>query len=789
VAEGSSCHTYYRAFDPRGDDSLAKIARRIPRRSTVLDVGCGPGVLSAYLTREKECVVDAIDIDAQAVDAAAGQCRTARRVDLDRSRPTEVFGDRRYSVIVCADVLEHVVSPAAVLDDLRQLLVPEGRLLVSIPNVAYAGVTGELLQGRFQYRDEGILDRTHRHFLTRAGVVDLLQGAGFDVLEMEPVVVDLTRSEFDPCIDTLPPEVVNCLLSAPDALAYQFVAECAPRSATRPIRPGAPAERPGPKQLRFYVQAYWRAAAESFSEERRCWAAAEVGQEHQTIRLELPGTVRGPTELRFDPADRPGYLRIGGISLCDHRGDRLWRWNHDVETLSRSKRHELEFSAVGEDAVALSAGHDPWVLLPIPRETLARITQGGRIEVELSWPRSADFLVLAPKVQELEQEREAAGAEIGQLKSQLDTAKSQLDTAREACGQLKSQLGEALRLRAEAESQSVRNLKRAGRAEVEKEWAIGGVRDVWGAVTSSLVDAVNTLVASRAWRLGNGLGNLVNRLKGRPEVDLTREVRAACTDLDEAAQGAMGDARQWLAGQATAFDRLKAKAAQVSGSRRYGIGRLLGRLASAVRPWRPWVDPASGLAAAVQMASRGMESWLAAGRLSVVQAGDVKSAASHGRQRFVDPVDIVVALGNVAAEERANLERLIETTSPPYHLWLAAPAALRGDSWLSEFAATQGAFVVWREAEGTPDKLLEQLRRSSSPAVAFLSAAAPMPESWLDDALAALNEDEGREVVPLDVAGADAPVDATIDAGWPRRMLARKKILGALERPAPSRGA
>ena len=41
----------------------------------------------------------------------------------------------------------------------RQLLQPEGRLLISVPNAGYTGLIAELLEGEFLYREEGLLDR------------------------------------------------------------------------------------------------------------------------------------------------------------------------------------------------------------------------------------------------------------------------------------------------------------------------------------------------------------------------------------------------------------------------------------------------------------------------------------------------------------------------------------------------------------------------------------------------------------------------------------------------------
>jgi hypothetical protein len=81
-----------------------------------------------------------------------------------------------------ADVLEHLVEPAAVLRHLRRWLSDSGRILISIPNIRHESVVLPLLvEGRWEYADSGILDRTHLRFFTRDGVLKLLVDAGFEL--------------------------------------------------------------------------------------------------------------------------------------------------------------------------------------------------------------------------------------------------------------------------------------------------------------------------------------------------------------------------------------------------------------------------------------------------------------------------------------------------------------------------------------------------------------------------------------------------------------------------------
>jgi O-antigen biosynthesis protein len=65
-----------------------------------------------------------------------------------------------------------------------------GRVIVSLPNVANWRVRWMLLQGRWEYANDGILDRTHLHFYTRITGAALCADAGFRVVGCEvPTVV------------------------------------------------------------------------------------------------------------------------------------------------------------------------------------------------------------------------------------------------------------------------------------------------------------------------------------------------------------------------------------------------------------------------------------------------------------------------------------------------------------------------------------------------------------------------------------------------------------------------
>lgn len=221
-------HIYQREVNPDSGDSLALIARRIPAGSTVLELGVATGYFSRFLTEEMGCAVDGVERDPGMAEAARQWCRQLLVADLERERLADHFPGGAYDAIIAADVLEHLYDPAAVLAQAGGLLKPGGRVVISIPNVAYGGLILDLIAGNFEYRDEGLLDRTHIRFYTRATFLELLESLGFEIESVEPVQMAFEHSEFYGRLELLPVPLKNYIFSRPDAYAYQFIIEARP---------------------------------------------------------------------------------------------------------------------------------------------------------------------------------------------------------------------------------------------------------------------------------------------------------------------------------------------------------------------------------------------------------------------------------------------------------------------------------------------------------------------------------------------------------------------------------
>jgi hypothetical protein len=95
----------------------------------------------------------------------------------------------RYDALLFLDVLEHLADPWSILQGSHALLRDGGHAYVSVPNVAHWTVRKELLLGRWEYRDNGLMDRTHLRFFTLESARELMESARWRIV-WEGVDVD-----------------------------------------------------------------------------------------------------------------------------------------------------------------------------------------------------------------------------------------------------------------------------------------------------------------------------------------------------------------------------------------------------------------------------------------------------------------------------------------------------------------------------------------------------------------------------------------------------------------------
>jgi SAM-dependent methyltransferase len=145
----------------------------------ILDVGAGVGATSAWLkTRYPSCTTIALEGNGAIREELGRNVDEAVILDLNEPIPDVGTPD----LVLCLDVLEHLMQPVEVLKRVTRTMADGGTVIVSVPNVAHASVSLPLLlRARFEYRDAGILDRTHLRFFDRISVVALMNQAGFVV--------------------------------------------------------------------------------------------------------------------------------------------------------------------------------------------------------------------------------------------------------------------------------------------------------------------------------------------------------------------------------------------------------------------------------------------------------------------------------------------------------------------------------------------------------------------------------------------------------------------------------
>lgn len=211
--------SYY--ADPR-PDVQAVIG---PHARRVLDVGCGAGALAAALKASGTDYVAGIELDPGAAAEARSVIDTLVEGSvMDCPLP---FAPGEFDYLVFADILEHLPDPDRALERLLPLLRPDGRIVVSVPNMRFYTVLLRLAVDRWSYAPAGVRDRTHLRIFTRHSLERMLARHGLMIERLSrnfrlfedqseigrtgALATRVVRRTFAPAV-------------LPDLMAYQYIA-------------------------------------------------------------------------------------------------------------------------------------------------------------------------------------------------------------------------------------------------------------------------------------------------------------------------------------------------------------------------------------------------------------------------------------------------------------------------------------------------------------------------------------------------------------------------------------
>ena len=217
-------HNYDYTIDTRSETAASKVVRFVGANKHVLEIGCGPGSITKVLRNLNHCSISAIELDPKAISLVAPYCDRVIEADLNnvdwRSVALEIG---KFETIVAADVLEHLYDPWRVLSSLKNLLKEDGEIVISLPHVGHAAIAACIMSGSFQYRDWGLLDRTHIRFFGLKDIDSLFNEAGFAIVDVEFVIIPPEETEFAKIWSLLDSGAKRILTSSLHSQVYQVV--------------------------------------------------------------------------------------------------------------------------------------------------------------------------------------------------------------------------------------------------------------------------------------------------------------------------------------------------------------------------------------------------------------------------------------------------------------------------------------------------------------------------------------------------------------------------------------
>ena len=205
------------------ENSVSIILKQIKPGSKVLEFGPAMGRMTKYMKEQLSCEVFIVEVDEEGYESAIQYAVNGYLGNAETNLWAQQFKDIRFDYITFADVIEHLREPEKVIMKARGLLATEGKLIISVPNIAHNSIIIDLINNKFNYRDIGLLDNTHIKFFTYYTLQDMLSKCNMIITNERATYAQPNETEFLNNYDMVSKELADKLKSKEFGDVYQYV--------------------------------------------------------------------------------------------------------------------------------------------------------------------------------------------------------------------------------------------------------------------------------------------------------------------------------------------------------------------------------------------------------------------------------------------------------------------------------------------------------------------------------------------------------------------------------------